>query len=210
LHDAPRILYIDTSGIFINKNAPYPNEIESLEDMDWERDKIQTYKLKETSYGDLQFKIEMINTKYFDSREMLDKLFVSKDRQTPFSNMEQISIEDALKYFSIELSCNMDYYLKTNHEIEKDLNRNNVNIDLNDELAMKKLEKELFYNQMLKLFGEIEATSDDIIISKDGDDKIFFEKAFILKDFHMLFMDGNYRMATARRGNYYLIFNFVY
>ena len=70
----------------------------------------------------------------------------------------------------IYLSCNMDYYLKTNHEIEKDLNRNK---------------------------------------SKDGDDKIFFEKAFILKDFHMLFMDGNYRMATARRGNYYLIFKFV-
>jgi hypothetical protein len=104
----------------------------------------------------------------------------------------------------------MDYYLKTNHEIEKDLNRNNVNIDLNDELAMKKLEKELFYNQILKLFGENEATSDDIIKSKDGDNKIFFEKAFILKDFHMLFMDGYYRMATARRGNYYLIFKFVY
>ena len=37
-----------------------------------------------------------------------------------------------------------------------------------------KLEKELFYNQMLKLFGENEATSDDIIKSKD--DKFFLKK----------------------------------
>ncbi len=32
-----------------------------------------------------------------------------------------------------------------------------------NEPAMKKLEKELFYIQMFKLFGENEATSDDTV-----------------------------------------------
>jgi len=189
LRRVPRILEIETGGIFINRKAPYPNELESLEDMDWERDKVQTHKLKKRSYGDLQFKIGMINTKYFESREKLDCLFESKTQETLSSNFERISIENALKHFSIDLSCNMEYYMENKHELEIDLKRKDVNIDVNNELEMKKIEKELFYNQMCRIFGgNNEETSDDYIQEPDVDGEVY-SKALILKDFHMFYKD---------------------
>ncbi len=171
---------------------------------------MQTHKLKQSSYGDLQFHIGMIHIKHFDSREILDNLYVYKSRQSFSPNFERISIDKALQHFDIDLSCNMDYYLTNKNEIEKDLNKKIVDLDLNNDYQMRKLEKELFYNQMCKLFGENEDTSDDIIKAEDGEKKNNYEKAFILKGFHMLFMDGNYKYATGRRGNYYLLFSFVY
>ncbi|CAF0762519.1 unnamed protein product [Brachionus calyciflorus] len=209
IYKAPRIIYIDTSGIYVNKKAPYPSETESFEDMDWERDKMLTQKLKQSSYGDLQFHIGIINIKHLDSREILDNLYVDKIRQSNSKNFERISIEKALEHFDIELSCDMDFYLNNKHEIEVDLNKKNVNFDLKNDYQMRRLEKELFYNQMCKLFGDKEDTSDDFVKQEDEDEKIYYEKAFILKDFHVLFMDGNYLKATARRGNFYLLFSFV-
>jgi hypothetical protein len=49
LNSAPRMLDMNVTGIYINKNGLYPNEVESLEDMDSERDKLLTEKLKATS-----------------------------------------------------------------------------------------------------------------------------------------------------------------
>ncbi|CAF0789999.1 unnamed protein product [Adineta steineri] len=48
----PRILGIDITGVYINKNGPYPNEVESLEHKDWPKHKVLTHKLKASSYGD--------------------------------------------------------------------------------------------------------------------------------------------------------------
>ncbi|CAF3006029.1 unnamed protein product, partial [Rotaria sp. Silwood2] len=177
LKSVPRILDMDVTGIYINKNGLYPNEVESLEDMDWERDKLLTQKLKATSYGDWQFHIGMINTKHFENREKLDDMFVNKSERTiseACKNTERISIQKAIELFGIEFSCDMDWYLKNQNAIEEDLNRKLLSLDLNDEYLMKKLEQELFYNQMCKLFG---GTEDDH--NKPKDDDTIYEKCFI-------------------------------
>ncbi|CAF1119934.1 unnamed protein product [Adineta steineri] len=185
----PRILDMDAPGIFINKNGSYPDEIESLEDMDWERDKLLTPKLIATSYGDWECTIGMINIKHFENREKLDDMFIDK----------------TMKLLRIKFSCDMNWYLNNQNAIEEDLQRQVLPLDLNNEYSMKKLEQELFYKQMCKLFGEIE--DDD---NKPQDDDTIYEKCFILKDFHMLHSYENYKFASAQRGNYYLLFSFVY
>ena len=48
----------ENEGIFINKNVPYPNETEALENkMNYLENRIQVYKLKANSYGELILKI---------------------------------------------------------------------------------------------------------------------------------------------------------
>ncbi|CAF1290022.1 unnamed protein product [Adineta steineri] len=204
----PRILDMDAPGIFINKNGPYPDEIESLEDMDWERDKLLTPKLIATSYGDWKCTIGMINIKHFENREKLDDMFIDKSERTisrNCSNFQRISIDKAMKLLKIKFSCDMNWYLNNQSAIEEDLQRQVLPLDLNNEYLMKKLEQELFYKQMCKLFGEME--DDD---NKPQDDDTIYEKCFILKDFDMLHSYENYKFASAQRGNYYLLFNFVY
>ncbi|CAF1260163.1 unnamed protein product [Didymodactylos carnosus] len=199
---------MDTTGVYINKDGPYPNEVESLEDMDWERDKCLSHKLKATSYGDWQFNIGMINIKYFENREKLDNIFIGKSEQTISKtciNIERISIQKAVKLFNIEFLRSMDWYLNNQNEMEMDFDRKILNLDLNNEYLMKKLEQELFYKQICKLFEEIE---DDH--NKPENDDTIYEKCFILKYFRVLFTNENYMFATAKRGNYYLLFSFVY
>jgi len=208
LNCIPRILDVDVTGIYINKNGLYPNEVDSLEDMDWERDKVLTPKLKATSYGDWQFHIGMINTKHFESREKLDDMFVHRNERTDSEeckHIERISMQKALDLFGIEFSCDMNWYLKNRNAIEDDTNRQVSDIELTDGNLMKKLEQELFYNQMCKLFGE---TEDDQ--NKPQDDGTIYEKCFIIKDFHILFYYQNYIFASGQRGNYYLLFRYVY
>lgn len=55
----------------------------------------------------------------------------------------------------VEIGFDMDFYLQHPNEIKNDLNRS-VDICLikNDIEALKKLEEELFYNQMCSLFGD--------------------------------------------------------
>ena len=50
LDNAPRLLYMDSSDVFVNKHAPYPNEIDSLNSFNWHENKVRTEKLKCTSY----------------------------------------------------------------------------------------------------------------------------------------------------------------
>ena len=48
----------ENEGIFINKNVPYPNETEALENkMNYLENRIQVYKLKANSYVELILKI---------------------------------------------------------------------------------------------------------------------------------------------------------
>ncbi|CAF0755474.1 unnamed protein product [Adineta steineri] len=198
---------MDAPGIFINKNGPYPDEIESLEDMDWESDKLLTPKLKATSYGDWECTIGMINIKHFENREKLDDMFIDKSERTIFdtcSDFQRISIENAMKLFDIDFSCDMNWYLNNQSAIEEDLQRQVLPLDLNNDYLMKKLEQELLYKQMCNLFGEIEDDNN-----KPQDDDTIYEKCFILKDFYMLYSYGNYKFASAQRGNYYLLFRFV-
>ena len=102
----------------------------------------------------------------------------------------------------------MDFYLKNTNELEKDLMRKVSNLDLKNEQVYKKIEQELFYRFMIKIFGEDEIVSAEDNLKPDNNDTLF-EKSFILRDFHQ-YLDGNYMYGSARRGDYYLIFNYVF
>lgn len=218
LSRAPRILDMDVCGnIYVNRRGPYPDEKESLEDMDWEEDKLRTQKLQADSDGEWNFLAGIINAKHFDSRESCDALFVGKNEpgHSLLSHVEHgISFKKALKLLNVEISCNMDYYLSNKVEIENDLNRKlDASIDLNDKVLVKKLEAELFYTLMCKLFGgseNEEAISDSRPEVDDETLTTLFDKTFMLNEFHLLSSDdNNYKFATARRGNYYLLFFYV-
>ena len=90
---------------------------------------------------------------------------------------KQISIQKAIEHFEIQFSCNMNYYINNEKEMEKDLGGKILNFDLNDECFMKKIERELFYKQMSQLFGEIDACD-----KKTENDDSIYENDFILED----------------------------
>ncbi|CAF0980926.1 unnamed protein product [Brachionus calyciflorus] len=74
---------------------------------------------------------------------------------------ERISIENAIKKFYVEFSCNMNYYLEHQDEIEKDLGQSvDLNHILNNRNELKKLEQELFYLQMSKILDENDDAND--------------------------------------------------
>jgi hypothetical protein len=127
----------------------------------------------------------------------------------PFNkNFEKVSINKAFQLLNVEVSCNMEYYLNHLDEIEKDLNRKVNEIELKE--TNKKLEQELFYNQMCKLFGtEGVPGSYDSILDKTIEPELVYERAYMLKDFRV-FYKMNYHCATAQRGNYYLLFQYSF
>ena len=64
--------------------------------------------------------------------------------------------------------------------------------------------QEIFYRLMVELFGEPTADeSDDRDEKQEGE----FEKALMVREFRKLYFDGNFLKATARRGNYYILFS---
>jgi hypothetical protein len=211
LMSVPRILDMDYDAVYVNRNRKYPDEIKSLEDLNWNENKLVTNKLIADSDGEWNCIIGMINRKYFDSREALDKLFVAIDSvdRSREKQFHQISLKQALEYLNVRISCNMDYYLSNKKELEKDLNRQIDNLDLNDEIILKKLEAELFFKQMCELFGEQnEAHNHDETPEMCGDD-IIYQNSFIIDEFHVYPEHSDFIYATARRGNFYLLFYYV-
>ena len=206
LDNAPRLLYMDSSDVFVNMHAPYPNEIDSLNSFNWHENKLKTEKLKCTSYSCWEFIVEAINSAHFDSREKLDDLFIPKENRTTSSTcvyLNKISINDAFGILNVKVKCNMDYYLNHPEEIEIDLNRKIKEEDFNS----PRLEQELFYTLMCKILGDGEPSDK---LDQAGKDETSFDKAFMLKDFHLLSNDGNIIHATAKRGDFYLLFFYAY
>ena len=200
---APRLLYMNPSEVFVNKYAPYPNEADLFK---WDENKVKTEKIKGESYGYWDFIVQTINSGHFNSRGELDDLFLPNEFRTVSNccvQLNKIAINEAFERLNVDVSCNMDYYLKHPEEIEKDLNREKKE----DEFNSPRLEQELFYAQMCQIFGESE-TSDEL--EQAGKNETNFDKVFMLKDFHLLSNDGNSIYATAKRGNFYLLFFFVY
>ena len=81
--------------------------------------------------------------KHFENRDKLDDLFLDKSQRKTTERcikVDRISIQNAIKLFHIEFSCNMDWYLKNQHAIEEDLNRQILSLNLNDEHLMKSIE----------------------------------------------------------------------
>ena len=200
----PRILELNISGVYVNKDGPHQKEIEALKDKGW--NKVLTQKLKARSHGDSTLSVGIISAKHFESREKLDTLY-SKEWEwsepafpdKPITTIGQISFQEALKdHLNFTISCNMDYYLANLEEMEKDLGRKLDNLDLNNKDLMGKLENELFLNQSIKIFGD----------ENDEEEKV--KSTVIFRDFRVLFFDGNDKFATARRGDRYLIFLYQY
>ena len=141
----PRILEIEYGNLKINKYAPYPNEIESLEKLNFtdNLNLVDTQKLI-SPHSDSEFSVGIINKQHFESREKLDSLFI-KGYDVAFSKkFDKISINKAFELLNVDVSCHMKYYLDHVEEIEKDLSRKVNVIELN-ETNNKKLEQELFY-----------------------------------------------------------------
>ena len=205
LDDVPRLLQIDFKGAFVNKHAPYPNELDSLNSFNWHENKVKTEKLN-TIDNDWEFIIETINSAHFDSREKLDDLYLPKEfRKIPELevNLDKISINKVFEMFNAEVKCNMDYYLKHPEEMEKDLRRKIKEEEFNS----PRLEQELFYTLMCKILGDSEPSDK---LEQTGKDETSFDKVFMLKDFHFLPCDCNAYFATAKRGDFYLLFCHIY
>ncbi|CAG0905433.1 unnamed protein product, partial [Darwinula stevensoni] len=198
----PRVLTAEgaqRSGVYVHKDGLHLDEIKWFEDMDWGRDRVLMPTLKTSSYGDYVLHVGLIDTKYFESREQLDSLY-SKDWQdaepcypdATVTTVEQVSFREALKLMTVDIWCDMDYFLANRDEMEKDLGRKLPNLDLDDKDLLKQLEDELFYKQSVKIFGR-----------EEGDDE---KSAVTFTDFRHLFFDGNERFGTARHGKHYVVF----
>jgi hypothetical protein len=173
---------------------------------DWTRDKQLTKKLTASSYGQWELNIGIIRMDSFDKREQLDNLFVSKKRQDVYKPIERISIQKALeKIFKIRFECDMDFYMKNQDELRRDLNRDINQSEFYDDHSFRAIKEELFYRQMVNLFGVI---AEDDNVKAIGDETIY-EKSFNLKDFHVLVTDNSFIYASAKRGNYYFLFYFM-
>jgi hypothetical protein len=198
-------------GIFINIKAPYPDEIASFENKHPSKDRILTHKLKARGYGDWGLDVSMINTKHFESREKLEEKllrFSSIAGKEPCQDIELISIQKAMDYLGVKVSINMDFYLENINELEADLKCEVSCYYLKNKNTLKRIKDELFYNLMIKLFGDDEKAAADDQIKTEGDHTLF-EKSFNIREFRK-YLDGNYMYGSARRGDYYLVFNFVY
>jgi hypothetical protein len=202
-HSIP-ILGMSKNGVLINKKA---KSLEKLDMIDWTKDKQITNKLRASSYGQWELNIGITNMNNFDKREQLDNLFISKKSQDLYTAIERISIQKALeKIFQIRFECDMDYYLKNQDQIRHDLGRDIYDAEFKDDYSFRVIEEELFYRQMIDLFGVM---ADDDNVKAFGDETTY-EKSFNLKDFHVLFTDDNFIYASARRGNYYILLYFMF
>jgi hypothetical protein len=212
----PTNLSMDDSNVIAYKYNSTQISIDDIEKSDYE--KIPINKLKANRVSSWDFSITKISCDYFDSKDELDQLFIEEELELvgvpPIcgKTIERISIENVLKQFEIDFSCNMSYYLDHQDEIEKDLKRKiDLNSKMNNETELKRLEQELFYNQMCELLGE----NEDDYIQKDekalmGSEEMLYEKAYILRNFRMLFDDGDKMFGTARRGNFYFLFYYIH
>ena len=145
-------------------------------------------------------------------------MFIDPEDRIEPEFRDKLSIENALKYMWTRIYVNRRYFLENEDELEKLLGRQ---VD-RECLAIKKKEdenedeneyenerpslvcQEIFYRLMVELFGEPTADeSDDRDEKQEGE----FEKALMVREFRKLYFDGNFLKATARRGNYYILFS---
>lgn len=181
IDNLPHLLEISHSGVFTKSNGS----------------NVRCEKFKAKSYGDFLFNIRVISMKRFESREEFYEAVVPTNRRDSTTNINEhaiISIEDAIKLLNVKIECNMSYYLNNRDELEKDLKRQVSEDELST--ASCKIEQELFFNLMCKLFGSER---------KDGD-----ERSFMLKEFRVITRDGNYAVATAIRDDNYVILTYIY
>ncbi|CAF0779767.1 unnamed protein product [Brachionus calyciflorus] len=202
----PRIICMENSEVFIFKNSEKTKP--QLRSCDCERD----FRLKALSYGDWQLHISVIKCEYFQSREVFDNLFLKEMEiyePESFEYIQDISIQKALDLLNVDFGCDIDYYLSDLSKI-----RNDLHLDLSDNLIIEKLDiirDILFYFLMCGIFDERDFYMEECLKSDLNKNQVKYatEASFILNDFRLLHDDGNRKYATARRGQYYLILDYV-
>ncbi|XP_018019939.1 uncharacterized protein LOC108676381 isoform X2 [Hyalella azteca] len=159
LSHAPMVMGINVdSKVYVNKDGFNLDVVKYLEGQEnWNWKDVLNPKLKASSYGDYYCALELMPSSYFESREKLDYLYSllwqndpSFDPNEPVETIEKIPLEEALELLTVTLSCNMEYYLANRDEMEKDLGRKLDSFNAEDESFMKRLERELFYNQVIR------------------------------------------------------------
>ena len=107
--------------------------------MNWSRDKVKP-KLKGSGHGENRFNIGLIGTKYFESKQKLNSLYLdeskisgdcnSKESESPVKK-EKITLEEAFEFFQkTTISCNINYYLENREEMRKDSEKKFDNLDI--------------------------------------------------------------------------------
>ena len=205
LKGTPSLITMSWNEVLVNKEAPNPNIVDYLEKyknlelvLD---DTNRTLKLTANAYGDWDFVASKIPRAYFPDRLKLQREFIREEfwnEESECIKAKSISLRDAVLAMDVDLSCDMKYYLDNKNELETDLGRSlPVELDLSNEPMLQKLEKELFYKNMCQIFGPANDTDQ-----QEGTE----EKSFMIRDFKILFSDGNDKYAVGERDDYYLTF----
>lgn len=211
----PELLTIDNDGVRIHQEAPNPNIIEIIEQKKKGlevKPNIPTPKLRAFfgSNTDLNYDsdacVQKVPKAFFKSRETLDELNIQKKLRkvdSSCTSSSRISMREALQSIFIHCSCDMEYYLANRNELEADLGRQFGQIEIINQQEIDKLEQELFYINMCKIFGP--EIVNDKILENEQKDKLY-EKSYMLENFSILSYNGNTIYATAERGEDYLLF----
>lgn len=202
----PSIIHMDEDGVSINTRLSCVNELEYIDGSKAASYNL-TNKLIASSTGEWEADISIIRKDFFKSRSQMNELFgdnIKDEDNQQF--IERLTLQQACKLIKVKLKSNIDYYLNNNKlELEKDLNRQVKDNEVFNVNLRKKLEHELFYKQMCTLFDT--CLNDDL--QKPNEDSTLYERSFILNDFHVLVNDCYTIQATAQRGDYYFLFNYL-
>jgi hypothetical protein len=106
LEYATCILDMNNRRVLVNKDAPNPNELASFEDYNsyWKEVRVLTQKLKVESYGDWELSVAVVNTKYLENRQTLDRLFLAQyGKEAEIKQFGRVSIRDAILMCRVEI-----------------------------------------------------------------------------------------------------------
>ena len=217
LRFVPQVLGMSVEGVFVDNNAPYSHSTNLIKFIEQrkqpgrqpKKNRVQTNKLKAKGSGDWSLGVCTVKRSFFRSREAFENITLSQDLRD-YNDLcdilfAKISIREAMERMFVECSCDMDYYLTHRSELEVDLGRQlATDFDPSDVKVVKKLEQELFYVNMCKIFGQ---ENDDDLVEVDNVGALY-NKSFMLRDFRFLSYDGNDMYAIAIRDSFYLLFYF--
>ena len=186
-------------GISVRKDGYVQDPFLTYLNVNEDETREMSQKLKCKGCGEFTISIDQISAEYFQSRLRFEDIFARRwwqprpgepEPPEPKEIVPRLSLREILEKFGFEVTCNLDFYLKNRLEIEKDLEGDVVEYNINEEESLKKLETNLLAKNMKRIFGVEEVP-----------DKMDFT------DFRMCYDDGNDAYASMARGeNYYTIY----
>lgn len=202
LIESPHVLTIDEVGVRIprSKFEYWPQQPIEI-DCD-PNSVILSKKITAQSDRDIWFSVRRIPVSYVESHKRLNDLYINDWLQYQTSYRKEnpvftshIPVQDFIKNeYNKTIECDMDYYLGNVAEMEKDLGQKIEPEDIKDQNKIKKIKEELIFKNMLEIFGD-----ENIEEEKK-------ESVVILKDCYVLYAQQGYKLATAKRGDFYYTF----